>query len=130
MKDALRKLVSGDKARYKDDTYNLDLTYITPRIIAMSLPAEGIISTTYRNELSQVSRFLNEHHGDKYAVINLAMKKYNYAKFGNRVNCYLSKVASYDWVDHHSPYLPIIFQACKEIHEFLASRHHLTPRGS
>ncbi len=85
MKDALRKLVSGDKARYKDETYNLDLTYITPRIIAMSLPAEGIISTTYRNELAQVSRFLNEHHGDNYSVINLAMKKYNIAKFGNRV---------------------------------------------
>ena len=78
MKNALREKVSGKKSRYKDDTYNLDLTYITPRIIAMSLPAEGLISTAYRNDLSQVSKFLNEHHGDKYLVFNLAMKKYNY----------------------------------------------------
>ena len=78
-------MVSGKKARYEDGNYNLDLTYITPRIIAMSFPAEGIISSTYRNELSEVSRFLSEHHGTNYYVINLSQKKYNYQKFGGRV---------------------------------------------
>lgn len=63
--------MSGPKNRYKDENYNLDLTYISPRIIAMSVPAEGI-SSTYRNELSEVSKFLNEHHGDDYMVVNLA----------------------------------------------------------
>lgn len=85
MKTMLRKMVSGKKARYEDQNYNLDLTYITPRIVAMSYPAEGLISATYRNELAEVARFLNEHHGDNYLVINLSQKKYNYLKFGNRV---------------------------------------------
>lgn len=85
MYNKIREMVSGNKKRYKDDVYNLDLTYITPRIIAMSLPAEGIIQTAYRNELSEVSKFLTEHHGNKYYVINLSQKEYTYSKFGNRV---------------------------------------------
>ena len=85
MKTLLREMVSGNKFRYKDDYYNLDLTYITPRIIAMSLPAEGIISSTYRNELSEVAQFLHEHHSENYLVINLSMKKYSYDKFKGKV---------------------------------------------
>lgn len=114
----LREYVSGQKNRYKDGNYNLDLTYITPRIIGMSIPAEGI-SSTYRNELSEVSRFLQEHHGDKFLVINLAQKKYNYSKFGNRV-------LEYKWTDHHSPYLPILFQACWDMHEFIKSNFSIS----
>lgn len=81
----LREKVSGTKKRYKDDVYNLDLTYITPRIIAMSLPAEGIIETAYRNDMSEVSKFLNEHHDKMYMVFNLSQKNYNTAKFDHRV---------------------------------------------
>ena len=40
--DILRELVSGPKNRYKDDKFNLDLTYITSRLIAMAFPASGL----------------------------------------------------------------------------------------
>ena len=86
MYNYIRQVVSGAKRRYKDECYNLDLTYISPRIIAMSMPGEGIIETAYRNELSEVSKFLNEHHGDLYAVINLSQKEYSYSKFNNKVD--------------------------------------------
>ena len=42
MINKIRKIVAGPKKRLKEDGYNLDLTYITPRIIAMSFPASGI----------------------------------------------------------------------------------------
>ena len=57
----LREIVSGKKNRLKEKNYNLDLTYITPRIIAMSYPASGFESL-YRNPISKVSKFLNENH--------------------------------------------------------------------
>ena len=36
--DYLRTLVSGKKQRLKEFNYNIDLSYISPRIIAMSYP--------------------------------------------------------------------------------------------
>lgn len=38
----IREKISGKKNRLKQHNYNLDLTYITPRIIAMSYPASGL----------------------------------------------------------------------------------------
>lgn len=120
MYNYIRQVVSGAKRRYKDDCYNLDLTYISPRIIGMSMPGEGLIQTAYRNELSEVSKFLGEHHGDLYAVINLSQKDYSYNKFNNKVAS-ADKVTAYHWVDHHSPYLPVMFEACAYIHDWLKS---------
>jgi phosphatidylinositol-3,4,5-trisphosphate 3-phosphatase/dual-specificity protein phosphatase PTEN len=39
----VRSLVSGNKMRIKDGDLDLDLTYITKRIIAMSFPASQAI---------------------------------------------------------------------------------------
>ena len=55
--DFLRTLVSGKKKRYIDRKYNLDLTYITPRIIAMAYPASGL-ETVFRNIILSVFYFV------------------------------------------------------------------------
>lgn len=32
------------------------------------------------------------------------------------------KVETYDWEDHHSPAIQILFEACESIHQFLLSK--------
>lgn len=52
--DFIRKLVSRDRRRFVEDNINLDLTYITDNIIAMSYPSQGM-EGIYRNPIDSVS---------------------------------------------------------------------------
>lgn len=52
--DFLREIVGGPKNRYKEHGYNLDLTYITNRIIAMAFPASGF-EKLYRNNIDTIA---------------------------------------------------------------------------
>lgn len=81
----LRELVSQDKIRYIDQDYNLDLTYITPRIIAMAYPAEGLESM-FRNKIVDVSSFFKGKHQDNFLVINCSNRKYDYSYFNFQVH--------------------------------------------
>jgi len=66
----IRQLVSKEKNRFCYDEFDLDLTYITPKIIAMgktSTSIEGI----YRNKLEDVIEFFNQRHPNHYKVYNL-----------------------------------------------------------
>ena len=55
--DFIRGIVSTNKKRMKTGEYNLDLTYITNRIIACGFPAEGF-EGLYRNRKSDIVNFL------------------------------------------------------------------------
>ena len=56
MVEAIRKLVSGNRRRFIDDQFSLDLTYIIPdRLVAMSYPSSGFESL-YRNSIDKVSK--------------------------------------------------------------------------
>jgi len=48
-----RKFISRNKARYTQDGFDLDLTYVTKELIAMSLPAIGA-EAHYRNPITEV----------------------------------------------------------------------------
>jgi len=54
----IRKIVSGKRKRYTEDGFDLDLTYITKRIIASSYPASGFEST-YRNKIGDVFHYIH-----------------------------------------------------------------------
>ncbi len=54
---AVRERVSADKSRYSDSKYDLDLSYITDRVIAMAYPASGF-EATYRNSIAEVAAML------------------------------------------------------------------------
>ncbi len=84
MVSIIREIVSGKKNRLIDAKYNLDLTYIVPRIIAMSFPGSGL-EITYRNNIEDVSSLIKERHGTDYRIYNLSGRSYNYTKMDNQV---------------------------------------------
>jgi phosphatidylinositol-3,4,5-trisphosphate 3-phosphatase/dual-specificity protein phosphatase PTEN len=109
--DWLRSKVSGKRNRYRDKDFNLDITYITNNIMAMSFPASGMESV-YRNSISSVAEFLEKKHSGCYKVINLSNRAYDPKKFkGNVLN--------YNWEDHHSPAINVLFECCYDMYQFL-----------
>ncbi|XP_032070023.1 phosphatidylinositol 3,4,5-trisphosphate 3-phosphatase TPTE2-like [Thamnophis elegans] len=69
-----RRLVSENKRRYTRGGFDLDLTYVTARVIAMSFPSSGQ-QAFYRNPISEVAKFLDTKHEDHYKVYNLCSEQ-------------------------------------------------------
>ena len=66
----LRLKVSRKKRRYREDGFDLDLTYVTPRIIAMGYPSVGI-EHFFRNPRNEVVNLLRTRHFAHHKVYNL-----------------------------------------------------------
>ena len=71
-------MVSKKKKRFPEDGFDLDLSYITPRIIAMGFPSSGV-EGIYRNPLPEVQRFFTKRHASHYKVYTVFVL-YNYTK--------------------------------------------------
>ena len=110
MSNYLRKLVSGKRRRLKKDGIDLDITYITKKVLAMSYPASGFESL-YRNSISDVTNYLDREHPDHYKVYNMSNREYKVQAFERSVD--------YKWEDHHSPCIDVLFQACDDMLMFL-----------
>ena len=107
---SIRKIVSGKRNRLIADGFDLDLTYITDRIIAMSFPAHKFAEKIYRNDIKEVAQFLDLHHFGKYYIYNMSNRDIDNAKFHDRV-------LRYEWEDHHSPSLLTLFEACDHMYK-------------
>jgi len=108
----LRKAVSRNKRRYQQDGYDLDLSYITKKIIAMGFPSEKL-EGVFRNPASEVIRFLEEKHREHYKVYNLCSERsYDHGKFHGRV-----EIFPFD--DHNAPPFDLIEQFCKNVKVWL-----------
>ena len=108
----VRTLVSGKKKRYTEDGFDLDLTYITSRIIAMGFPSSGAAGL-YRNPMPEVKRFFNTKHTNHYKIYNLcAEKTYDISKE-------FARVEVYPFYDHNASPLLMIGAFCKDAAEFL-----------
>ena len=68
-----KKKVSKKKRRIQTDEFDLDMSYITERVIGMGFPATGW-QTFYRNSLKDLKSFLDKYHGE-YKIYNLCIEK-------------------------------------------------------
>jgi len=111
----LKEIVSEGRIRMHRRNYDLDLVYITRRIIAMGYPATGCESF-YRNSFADVKQFLTEEHGNKYKVYNLCMEKsriYKKTAFGG------PKVSLFPFQDHQSCPVKLMLEFCIDVCIFL-----------
>ena len=107
----VKALVSKKKNRFCYDGFDLDLTYITTRIIAMGFPSTSI-EGLYRNPLDEVQRFFNTRHPSHYKVYNLCEEK-TYSKD------LFFKQGYFPFKDHEAPPLNLIRPFCDDAKNFL-----------
>ena len=107
----IKSLVSKDKKRFCFDGFDLDLSYITPRIIAMGIPCTSY-EALYRNDMAEVLNFFNTRHPQHYKVYNICEEK-RYAE-----NIFY-KQGSYPFRDREAPPLNMIKDFCEDAKAFL-----------
>lgn len=109
-----RRMVSENKRRYQKDGFDLDLTYVTDRVIAMSFPSSGKQSF-YRNPIKEVARFLDTKHDGHYKVYNLCSEKgYDPVFFHYRVERIFID-------DHNVPSLEDMLKYTASVREWMAA---------
>lgn len=107
----VKSLVSKKKNRFCYDGYDLDLTYITTKIIAMGYPSSSI-EGLYRNPIDEVKKFLNERHPKHYKVYNLCKEReYPQDTF--------YKQGYFPFKDHEAPPLNLIWPFCEDAKKYL-----------
>jgi protein-tyrosine phosphatase len=109
-----KRLVSQNKRRLLSGQFDLDLTYITDRVIAMSLPSLNV-EGLYRNPIAKVGEFLDIRHPDSYVVVNLCSEReYPTSYFHDRV-------IRVPFEDHNPPRLDQIVDFTRASSDWLLS---------
>ncbi|XP_028282628.1 tensin-3-like isoform X1 [Parambassis ranga] len=94
-----------------EEGYELDLTYITERIIAVSFP-RACSEEIYLHNLKDVTRMLKSKHADNYLIINLSERRHDLTKMN-------PKILDTGWPDLHAPPLDKICTICKAMESWL-----------
>ena len=108
VKEASNKMVETVASYTKGE---LDISYVTSRIIVMSYPGEGLQGAV-KNNIDEVRAFLDSKHAKKYAVYNLTLSPYRHYKFDSRVS-------DCGWPAKKSPNLNNLLIICKNMFQWL-----------
>lgn len=108
-----RRQVSKNRKRYRDGDFDLDLAYISERILAMSFPAQDL-EAQFRNPMAEVQRFLRSRH-PKHRVYNLCKEE------GRRYDdeCFREVRRRITFFDHTVCPLQRLVELLEEQHRFL-----------
>ncbi|XP_048164732.1 tensin-1 isoform X15 [Corvus hawaiiensis] len=99
-----------------ESSCELDLVYITERIIAVSYPSAAE-EQSYSSNLREVAHMLKSKHGNNYVLFNLSERRRD-------VNKLHPKVLDFGWPDMHTPALEKICSICKAMDTWLNAATH------
>lgn len=102
----LRHITGQNKQRFLslENDLDIDLAYVTPQLIAMSVPAEDYITRLYRNDIKDVVRFFHLFHRAHFHICNLCPElPYNPAYFGTNPRTNRPNVDHFNIQDHTPP---------------------------
>nr|XP_025951150.1 tensin-1 isoform X5 [Dromaius novaehollandiae] len=99
-----------------ESSCELDLVYITERIIAVSYPSAAEEHNLHSN-LREVAHMLRSKHGDSYVLFNLSERRHD-------INKLHPKVLDFGWPDLHTPALEKICSICKAMDTWLSAAPH------
>ncbi|XP_041468237.1 tensin-1-like isoform X6 [Lytechinus variegatus] len=100
---------SGDGlVRY---SFDLEVDYITERLIAVSFPSGGL-ENQYRSNLRDVVRMLKSKHNNCYVVFNLSRRRHDVSKLNQEVR-------DLGWPNILAPPLERLCSICKQIETWM-----------
>uniref|UniRef100_A0A8C5TY84 Tensin 1 n=1 Tax=Malurus cyaneus samueli TaxID=2593467 RepID=A0A8C5TY84_9PASS len=99
-----------------ESSCELDLVYITERIIAVSYPSAAE-EQSYCSNLREVAHMLKSKHGNNYVLFNLSERRRDVTKLH-------PKVLDFGWPDMHTPALEKICSICKAMDTWLNAATH------
>uniref|UniRef100_A0A8C9ALS7 Tensin 1 n=1 Tax=Prolemur simus TaxID=1328070 RepID=A0A8C9ALS7_PROSS len=103
-------------SRTVEDSCELDLVYVTERIIAVSFPSTAN-EENFRSNLREVAQMLKSKHGGNYLLFNLSERRPDITKLH-------AKVLEFGWPDLHTPALEKICSICKAMDTWLNADPH------
>uniref|UniRef100_A0A673GVT8 Tensin-1-like n=1 Tax=Sinocyclocheilus rhinocerous TaxID=307959 RepID=A0A673GVT8_9TELE len=96
-----------------EENYEVDLVYITERIISVSFPS-NVEEPSYSGNIKEVATMLRSKHGDNYLV-----RPQNSITLSTKIS-----VLDFGWPDHHAPALDKICSICKAMDTWMNADSH------
>ncbi|XP_008836627.1 tensin-2 isoform X1 [Nannospalax galili] len=93
--------------------WDLDLTYVTERILAAAFPARPD-EQRHRAHLRELAHVLQSKHRDKYLLFNLSEKRHDLTRLN-------PKVQDFGWPELHAPPLDKLCSICKAMETWLSA---------
>jgi phosphatidylinositol-3,4,5-trisphosphate 3-phosphatase/dual-specificity protein phosphatase PTEN len=115
--------VSRNRLRYKDCEFNLDLSYITRRVIAMGYPGSGL-NGLVRNHVGDVILYFKKYHSLKIKIYNMCNDKFvdpQVLRLETPAQDRDVRLAYFPMMDHNPGPIPTIFKFVIDAVLYLAS---------